>query len=150
MKLIELLLIRLTRPHWFALYLVPSGFLAAHTYFWLFGNDSSSLGFAGFTLVALLGLRVLGALARRTVPVSGTVKTGWAGARLVGKRYDSFQWQKLLWVGVGAAMVALQTPGACPTLLVPSLAYLALGFAGTGIWAWRRRTDKAYLAPYLS
>jgi hypothetical protein len=74
---------------------------------------------------------------RRLVPFSGSVRNAWASRRLMAKRYDSYQWQKLFWMGWGllAGMVWSNDFGSAPRVL--AVASLAAG--ALGVVAWRRR-----------
>lgn len=57
--------------------------------------------FPAFFLGLLIALRVVPALVRLALPFSAAAKEIWASRRALAKRYDSYQWQKLFWVGLG-------------------------------------------------
>lgn len=46
-------------------------------------------------------LRLVPAVLRRIFPFSSEAKDLWFQRRNLGKRYDSYQWQKLFWLGLG-------------------------------------------------
>ncbi len=52
-------------------------------------------------LALLIGLRVVPAVLRELLPFSAEAKQIWFDRRQIAKRYDSYQWQKLFWVGLG-------------------------------------------------
>jgi hypothetical protein len=52
-----------------------------------------------FSFLALL--RLVPAVIRKAVPFSPAAKSIWGERRGLGKRYDSYQWQKLFWIGIG-------------------------------------------------
>ncbi len=54
------------------------------------------------SLVAvLLSLRIVPAVVRKVFPFPGECHEIWFARRQVAKRFDSYQWQKLFWVGLG-------------------------------------------------
>ena len=66
----------------------------------------SGLGSSLWVLVPLfLGvlflLRLVPAVLRKLLPFSPSVKSVWAERRQLAVRYDSYQWQKLFWIGIG-------------------------------------------------
>ena len=52
-------------------------------------------------LALLIGLRVGPAVLRKVLPFSAEAKQIWLDRRQIAKKYDSYQWQKLFWVGLG-------------------------------------------------
>src|ERR1700682_6014660 len=102
----EKLLVSLTTPPWCAVYLVPVGFLIFPVYHFFFGNSRSASALAVVFFGVLLVLRFGPALGRRFIPVSKAVQEGWFRNRLLAKRYDSYQWQKLFWIGWGIFVYA--------------------------------------------
>jgi len=49
----------------------------------------------------LLALRLIPAVLRRCLPFSREAKDIWAQRRNVARQHDSYQWQKLFWIGLG-------------------------------------------------
>jgi hypothetical protein len=49
----------------------------------------------------LVLLRVGPAVLRHALPFSAEAKTIWAERRNIAKQHDSYQWQKLFWIGLG-------------------------------------------------
>jgi hypothetical protein len=100
----ERVLLRLESAPFHALYRVLIGLLVlpAHRAVWPADPPAWSLPLVA--LVVLGMLRVIPALARKVVPFSPQTRALWAERRLRGKRYDSYQWRKALWIGVGLAI----------------------------------------------
>ncbi len=72
-------------------------------------------------LSLLLSLRIAPVFLRKVLPLSSEVKAVWAERRQVAKRYDSFQWQKLFFVGIGLT---------CYMLVSKDLPTLSLAISG--------------------
>lgn len=69
-------------------------------------TQMSGLELSGWVLIPLfLGvlfmLRLVPALVRKLLPFSPAIKSVWAERRQLAVRYDSYQWQKLFWIGIG-------------------------------------------------
>jgi hypothetical protein len=88
-------------------------------------------------LVTLAALRVLPAIARRILPFSAELRSEWAERRQLAVRYDSYQWQKLLWIGLGLGGYLLLTDETAPAPLV--LATVSIIGGALGLFVWRRR-----------
>ena len=67
----------------------------------LFAGDTSPWTFVTFFVGSLVLLRVVPALLRFALPFPAQVKEIWAERRALAKRYDSYQWRKLFWIGLG-------------------------------------------------
>jgi hypothetical protein len=91
-----------------------------------------------FFVSALLSLRVLPLIARRALPFSSEVRGVWAARRVLAKEHDSYQWMKLLWVGIGLTLYVLSTEDQRVSVLVLTTAALLAG--GAGMVAWQRNT----------
>jgi hypothetical protein len=97
---------------------------------------------AWWFLGVLVALRLLPVVLRRVLPFPQRVIAVWADRRQLAKRFDSYQWRKLIWFGVGLAAYALasrQFDGATVALTL----FCILGGA-LGAWAWRQRTMHRY------
>ena len=62
---------------------------------------------ACFLLAGLFLLRLVPAALRRLLPFSTETQDVWRERRRLGKRYDSYQWRKLLWIGLGISLNVL-------------------------------------------
>lgn len=94
----------------------------------------------GSFLVILFLLRLGPVMVRRFVPFSKEAHLIWAERRQLAKRFDSYQWQKLFWMGIGMAGYAMiwgNVGSAIGVLLV-----LCLLGGGLGVLIWGRRSEK--------
>lgn len=90
----------------------------------------------------LVGLRVVPAVLRMILPFSAETKGIWFERRQLAKRYDSYQWQKLFWIGAGLLAFAAIGGGLRPGEQVVALICLVGG--GAGLWFWHTaRTSQA-------
>jgi hypothetical protein len=97
----EKLLVALENAPWNGLYRFVIGLLIVPVMTRLFGGPGSFAALVIFLVGVLITLRLLSALFRKALPFSVTAKSIFAERRHLGKRYDSYQWRKLLWIGVG-------------------------------------------------
>ena len=86
-------------------------------------------------LVALFLLRLVPAVMRKLLPFPDAALTAWDERRQTAKRYDSYQWQKLLWVGVGIVLYMVLF-GQRPLAWIV-IAAVCLGGGMLGMARWR-------------
>lgn len=87
-----------------------------------------------FLLLALFLIRLIPAVLRRMLPVPGSVSLVWAKQRQLAKRYDSYQWRKLFWLGVGLAAYTLVSGQFLPSRIVITVFCLLSGVLGIARW----------------
>lgn len=126
-----------------ALYRVAIGFAALPAMSFLLGRDASDWLLIPFLLVILLALRFGPAVLRRVLPMSGAVKDVWAQRRRVAKRYNSYQWRKLMWIGLGLALYVAVSGQFTSTRIGIVLGCLLAGAAGTARWYAVCSNDKS-------
>lgn len=97
-------------------------------------------------LALLIGLRVIPAVLRKVLPFSAEAKQMWSDRRQVAKLHDSYQWQKLFWVGLGLLPWAIAGGGLKTGEMVLTAICLVSGGAGLLIW---RRINATPPAPQL-
>src|SRR5262245_36188524 len=136
----ERTLLAVSGSPWDSIYRIAVGYLFLPLFRNLSGAKDSGWKLVPLFLAVLLALRLLVAFIRRSAPVSDDVKAVSLKRRILGKRFDSYQWQKLLWFGVGMAFYVvwsrqLDMPSAGLTLLC-----LIGGAFGTIIWRHRVTT----------
>jgi hypothetical protein len=87
-------------------------------------------------LALLIGLRVIPAVLRKVLPFSAEAKQIWSDRRQIAKLHDSYQWQKLFWVGLGLLPYAVVDGGLRTGEWVLTVICLIVG--GAGLLIWRR------------
>jgi hypothetical protein len=97
-------------------------------------------------LALLIGLRVGPAVLRKVLPFSAEAKQIWSDRRQIAKLHDSYQWQKLFWVGLGLSPHAFVGGGLKTGEAVLTVICLIGGAAGLLIW---RRINAAPAATPL-
>lgn len=134
--LFEMMLRRVQLPPWQPLYQMLIGFLLLPILHRLAGDDAPDWQLVPLLAAVLVALRVLPAVVRKVVPFSSDLQAQWTGQRNLAKRYDSYQWRKLLWIGLGlSAYVAfVQRQGGA----VAAIATACVFAGGAGAIAWRR------------
>ena len=123
-------------PPWNAVYRIMLGFaiLAA----WTHTHVRNGWMILPFFLTMLFLLRFVSYGLRKLLPFSDDTKAVWLRLRKLGKRYDSFEWRKLLWIGVGlSAYAIIFRESQLPAVV---LAVLCL-IAGVFGWAVFRRVS---------
>jgi hypothetical protein len=137
MKSLELFLINLESRPWSAISRIALGFVFGA----LTGSyDRVSVHLALF-IGLLLALRVIPLVLRRVLPFSAEAKQIWAERRNIAKRHDSYQWQKLFWIGLGQLLYAVIGDGPRNGELVVTLICMIGGSAG--LLFWRRVNAEA-------
>lgn len=82
----------------------------------------------------LVALRVVPAVLRRVLPFSVEAKEIWAARRNIAKQHDSYQWQKLFWIGLGLLPYAIIGDGLGNGERVVTLICLIGGSTGLLFW----------------
>ena len=101
----------------------------------LHGGSRSVWLFPAFFVASLIALRVVPAVIRFALPFSRQANEVWAGRRALAKRYDSYQWQKLIWIGLGLVpYVANVGEAQIGEVLVAAFCLIG-GSAGLLIWS---------------
>jgi hypothetical protein len=100
----------------------------------LLGNEVSEWTLIPFILAILVLVRVIPAIVRKLVPFSTEVRNVWAARRRIAKRHDSYQWRKLMWIGIGLAMYMVASGQFSPYRIVICAACLLTGATGMARW----------------
>ena len=122
-----------SRP-WDVLYRAVLGFATLWAFTRLRGPGTSDWLLAPFLLALFLALRVGPAVLRKAFPFSEAVKQVWAERRQLAKRYDSYQWQKLLGFGMGLALYLVVFKPSSMPIVVIAVGCLLAGILGTLLW----------------
>jgi hypothetical protein len=88
----------------------------------------------------MLSLRFAPVFIRRVLPLSPEVKTIWSERRQIAKRYDSFQWQKLFFTGIGLCCYMLLSRELLPSTIAVS-GFCVL-FGAIGLVRWSAQVSK--------
>ena len=119
-----------------ALWRIGLGYLIPFLYYNVFYNEGGVPLIAWF-LCVLVALRIIPIFVRRIIPCSAEVNSIWAQRRRFAKVYDSYQWGKLIWFGIGMA-VYITFPGCSDIIAKAFTVFLIIGGA-LGLAIWRRR-----------
>lgn len=93
----------------------------------------------GLFLGILFMLRLGPAVSRRLLPFSTEAHLIWAERRQLAKRFDSYQWQKLFWMGIGMAGYAMIS-GNVGNAIGMLIAFCLIG-GGLGVLRWIRMSE---------
>ena len=119
---------------WQSVFRVVYGFFVARVIARWRGPDISMWEWIVFILGALILLRLVPMIARKALPFSKAVKAAWFDQRQLAKRYDSFQWAKLLWIGIGIGAYAVFAGRLRAQEGTLALVCILAGGLGTVIW----------------
>jgi hypothetical protein len=144
----ERLVLAFDAPPLDLLYRAAVGYVVMPAYQWLGspwmdrGTQPYAWALFGTLLVVLAASRVAPLVLRVGLPFPRAIKNAWAERRQLAKHADSYQWRKMLGVGLGWAAWCLQArlpPGAVP--FIGALACVASGVLGWVAW-WSRSVHK--------
>jgi DMSO reductase anchor subunit len=134
MRFIEQLLMGLETRPWDILYRAVVGFATLALFVRVRSGSGSDWVLAAVLLAVFVALRVVAAIARRVLPFSDAARRIWTERRQLAKKYDSYQWQKLLGFGVGLALyVAVSQQFSIPRTAISAACVLA-GLIGAMKW----------------
>src|SRR5262245_49453647 len=88
---------------WSAIWRIALGFLFALLYQRASSDHRSQWFLVAWFLILLLSLRIVPTLLRKLFPFSYGLTVTWQERRGTAKTYDSYQWAKLTWFGIGIA-----------------------------------------------
>ena len=114
------------------------GFVSTAVWAALAGPAANGWTIFPFFLLTLIALRVVPAVVRKLVPFSAAAQARWAEQRQLAKRFDSYQWRKLFWMGLGQILFVWQSGLRAPAVL--TLAAICTVSGGLGLAMWRRRS----------
>ena len=134
MKFIERFLIGLDSAPWSAISRVALGLAIPPVFRALSGGSDRVWIWLALFLGLLVVLRVVPALLRRVLPFSVEAKGIWAERRNIAKRHDSYQWQKLFWIGLGLLPYAVLGNGLSNGDLLVTFICLIGGSLGLLFW----------------
>jgi hypothetical protein len=127
-------LLRIDTFPWDGVYRTLVGFAIIPAMSRLHIDDHSAWVLLTFLLGALLALRLAPAVVRKLVPFSETMRRAWAERRQLAKRYDSYQWRKLFWIGIGLASYTVISSQFLASRVIVSSICLLSGALGVARW----------------
>jgi DMSO reductase anchor subunit len=134
MNLIERLLVGLENAPWNILYRAAVGFASLSLFVRLRSVAVPDWWFGPTLLVILIALRVAPVVARKVLPFSGTAQDIWDKRRQLAKRYDSYQWRKLLGFGIGVVAYLIFSRQASTPIITLTTVCLVAGLIGEMRW----------------
>jgi hypothetical protein len=88
-------------------------------------------------LAMLFAVKIVAAVGRRVLPATDVVRSHWEWRRTLARYHDSYQWRKLLWIGIGLMMgAALGSAEGSVGWLLGAVCFFAGGVAEV---FWRRQ-----------
>ena len=135
MRRIERVLVGLDDGAAGALLRVGLGYVTGFAWLQLIGQQGRGGTVVPFFLAVLAAVRLLPAVIRKVGRFSQPVRDIWTERRQMAKRFDSYQWQKLFWIGLGL-MLHVGMSDQRPTALF-ALAAGCLGAGALGMATWR-------------
>ncbi len=148
MQPLERVLVDLDRPPWSAISRVALGLTILPAFRALTGNSDRIWLYLISFLGLLLVLRLVPAMLRHAMPFSSEAKAIWAGRRQIAKQHDSYQWQKLFWIGLG--LLPYTVLGEVPQINEIVLTLFCLIGGTVGLLLWHRTTFQPARAKLLS
>jgi hypothetical protein len=134
--LFERFLIGLDNSPWHAIFRVALGLGIPPIFQAILGNSNSVWAWLALFTGLLIVLRVIPTLSRRAFPFSPQAQEIWRNRRRFAKQHDSYQWQKLFWIGLGMLPYALVGSELGTGGLV--LVVFCLISGGLGLFCWTR------------
>jgi len=117
------------------------GAVAFPTFRFACGGSCGFWSTAGLFVALLMAVRAVPLVLRRLLRPNPQLREIWASRRSLAKEFDSYQWQKLLWIGVGLLLWVFLTDTPAPGEIV--LTILCLVGGALGLFFWRRHQSEA-------
>ena len=124
-----------------ALLRVGLGYVTGAAWLFLGGLGSPEWTVLPFFLAVLIAVRLLPAVIRKVRRFSEPVRSVWTERRQLAKRFDSYQWQKLLWIGVGLTLRLASSDRRPGALIALAVACLVAGTLGLATWRMVRTVE---------
>lgn len=142
---VEKLLLWGDTPPWDAFYRTAIGYLTIPAMWRLLGANHSGWILIPFLLGVLFMIRLLPVVFRKVLPFSTAVQGIWSERRQTAKHYDSYQWQKLMWIGVGLGLYTVHSR----QFLTPrtAVAIFCILSGAIGLVRWRSIAPRTEPAP---
>lgn len=136
MNRVEQILVKLEDSPWGAFSRILLGFLIVPVASRLLGEGARTTWLLVVFLMGVLFLvRAVPAVLRSVIPFSQSALNLWGRRRGLGKRFDSYQWKKLFWIGLGMLGQVFRS-GEFDTAAA-TVSTLCVGAGTVGWVAWR-------------
>jgi len=135
---LERILVAVDAPPWDAVYRTIVGFIAAAAWTTTRSAETADGGFIVFFLGVLVALRLAPAVARRLLPFSPAARATWLERRQNAVKYDSYQWQKMFWLGLGIALYGMSAGVLRGSIALVAIVCLTSGACGLAMWRSRK------------
>jgi hypothetical protein len=136
MKTLERILVRVDQAPADAILRLVVGYLIVPAWLAL-GSEQMGWALIPFFLSVLIALRVVPLVLRKCIPFSSSAQDVWYERRQLAKRFDSYQWQKLFWIGLGLLLYTFQSSRQSVPLLTVTFVSLLAGLLGQLVWRYR-------------
>jgi hypothetical protein len=103
MRLIEIISLKLDSAPWNAVSRMLLGLILVPSWELLCRRHCPPWMFVFFFFAVLLALRAGPLVVRKALPFSRDAQAVWKSRRRLATIYDSYQWRKLFWMGLGIA-----------------------------------------------
>jgi hypothetical protein len=146
MRFVETLLVGLEEGAVGALLRATIGFATRPAVDAVMGRSAGDWALVPGVAMIVILLRLVPLVIRKLVPFSSRAQEIWWNRRQMAKRYDSYQWQKLFWMGAGMALYAAVGDAVRVPDIVVSATCIVAGSVGLARWravAPRRRGGAA-------
>lgn len=134
-KPLETFLVNIDGKLYGAIFRVVTGFGIGPVFQRLTGGRDEVWIALGLFLGILILLRVIPAILRRVLAFSSEARETWAYRRNLAKQYDSYQWRKLFWMGLGLLLYAAVAGGLPNGGLAVTVICLIGGSLGLLAWS---------------
>jgi hypothetical protein len=135
MRIAETLLVGLDEGAVGAVLRAAIGFATTPAVAAVMGQSAGDWALGPGVAVIVILLRLVPLVIRKLVPFSRRAQEIWWNRRQMAKRYDSYQWQKLFWMGMGIALYSAVAGALRVPNIVVSATCIAAG--GVGLARWR-------------
>jgi hypothetical protein len=137
MRVHERILVLIEQPPWSAIYRIGIGCMMLPLFYRLFGKDDPGWYLVLWFIGVLCALRLLPVVFRKGLPFSREVRDIWIERRQTAKSFDSYQWRKLIWFGIGLAVYVVLSGNSGG--IVDALIVFCILCGGVGVLIWRQR-----------
>jgi hypothetical protein len=150
MRPVERVLVRLDDGAAGAVLRVALGYAIGLTWLQLAQRQAPGWAIVPLFLAVLVAVRVVPVLLRSIGRFSEPVRRVWTERRQMAKRYDSYQWRKLLWIGSGLMLHAPASSRRSGALLALASVCVTAGAVGLAVWRAKARGRSGSSGPYIA